>query len=201
MSDERDAAQPRRRCECAEYAFVWVQGEYGPGWERERIGGSVLPGWCPAWCEACGTQLRSDGTCLTREEQAREWAVGHGWREPKRAKQPPQPPKYTCEECGVVGTGRQRNRRYCGATCRMRAWRRLARGDREQPVCRAKRNDGGVCRARAGASGFCTMHDPANAAMLTDARRRGGEGHARWHALSADEKMEELRLAVEHFDE
>lgn len=77
---ERD--EPRRRCECEEYAFVWVQGEYGLGWERERNGGSVLPRWCPAWCENCGTQLRADGTCLTREEQAREWAVGHGWSPP-----------------------------------------------------------------------------------------------------------------------
>ena len=33
-------------------------------------------------CPDCGTELRADGTAVTREEQAREWAVAAGWSPP-----------------------------------------------------------------------------------------------------------------------
>ena len=75
-------AEAAMQCEC-EWPVTMGWNEREQSWGN--YGGRAMAnlwvpaGDCPYYCQSCGTQLRSDGTCLTREEQAREWALANGW--------------------------------------------------------------------------------------------------------------------------
>ena len=83
--------------------------EHGIGWRLEFRPGpkGATPGWAPTeTSEVLFEALRDHFLALVRGlERANPSKV------------------YICEVCGKIGRSRQRNRRFCGGTCRSRAYR------------------------------------------------------------------------------
>jgi hypothetical protein len=64
--------------------------------------------------------------------------------------------------------------------------------------CAAQKHDGTACRARAArGSAYCLSHDPARAAQLAEARRKGGQGKAA--KRRAMKELEERALSAAAF--
>jgi hypothetical protein len=51
--------------------------------------------------------------------------------------------------------------------------------------CQHRKRDGGRCGGRAGASGFCNFHDPAQAGAQARGRKAAGRSRARNHQAAA----------------